>query len=123
MSQFCQFFDSYLRRIHQNFHFRMITLVNVNGFSPNLVCALILWRPVLGLLMGKFCQFLTELSARNTSAFYLKDNNLSKFQWIFTKFDMCIYIVEICFGITHWQILSVFDSYLIMVGYYCFMFY
>ena len=24
------------------FHFRMITLVNVNGFSPNLVCALIL---------------------------------------------------------------------------------
>ena len=34
-----------------------------NGFSPNLVCALILWKSGLGLLMGKFCQVLTELSA------------------------------------------------------------
>ena len=30
-----------------------------NGFSPNLVCALILWRSGLGLLMGKFRQFWT----------------------------------------------------------------
>ena len=36
------------------FRFRMITWVNVNGFSPNLVCALILWRSGLGSLMGKF---------------------------------------------------------------------
>ena len=66
-------------------------------FHKNLVCALILWRPGLGLLMGKVRQFLTELSARNTSVFYFKDNNLSKSQWIFTKFDMCIYVMEICF--------------------------
>ena len=52
---------------------------------------------------------LIELSASNTSIFYIKDNNLSKSQWIFTKFDMCIYIVEICFGIAHWQISSIFD--------------
>ena len=30
------------------------TWVNINGFSQNLVCALILWRSDLGLLMGKF---------------------------------------------------------------------
>ena len=40
------------------FRFRMITWVNINGFSPNLVCALILWRSGLGLLMGKFRQIL-----------------------------------------------------------------
>ena len=36
------------------FCFRMITWVNINGFSPNLVCALILWRSGLGSLMGEF---------------------------------------------------------------------
>ena len=43
------------------FNFLMITLININGFSPNLVCALILWRSALELLMGKFHQFLTEI--------------------------------------------------------------
>ena len=42
---------------HPCFHFRIITWVNANGFSPNLVCALILWRSGLGLLMGQFHQF------------------------------------------------------------------
>ena len=37
----------------------------------------ILWRSALGLLMGKFRQFFTELSAR--------DDYLSKHQWIFTN--------------------------------------
>ena len=46
------------------FRFRVITWVNINRFSPNLVCALILWRSGLGLLMGEFCQILTELTAR-----------------------------------------------------------
>ena len=31
------------------------------------------------------------------------DDNLSKYQWIFTKLGMCIDIVEIWFGITNWQ--------------------
>ena len=48
------------------FRFRKKTRVNIDGFSPNLVCALILWRSGLGLLMGKFCQIFTELSARDT---------------------------------------------------------
>ena len=146
------------------FCFRMITWVNVNGFSPNSVCALILWRSGLGLLMGKFCkfmtelsagntsvfsfpddnfskyhldfhqtwcvcvcvcvcwycgdlvwdcwkfcQFLTELSARDTSVFSFLDKNLSKSKWIFTKLGMCIDIVEVCFAIAHWQISSTFD--------------
>ena len=43
------------------FHFRMITLVNINGFSPNLVFALIMWKSALELLMGIFCQCLTVI--------------------------------------------------------------
>ena len=41
----------------------------MNGFSPNSVCALILWRSGQGLFMGKFHQFLTELPARDRSVF------------------------------------------------------
>ena len=48
---------SYIRL--QYFHFQVITWVNVNGFSPNFVCAIILLRSGLGLLMGKFRQFWT----------------------------------------------------------------
>ena len=91
------------------FHFRMITWVNINGFSSNLVCVLILWRSGLGLLMGKFRQFFTELSAQNTHIF-ISDDNLSKHQWIFTKLGMCIDIVEIWFGIANWQIFSNFEG-------------
>ena len=91
----------------------MITRVNINGFSPNFVCALILWRSGLGLLMGKFRQFLTELFARDTPIFLFPDDNLSKLQWIFTKLGMCINIVEILFGIANGQISSIFDSYLL----------
>ena len=48
------------------FHFWMITRININGFSPDLECALILWRSGLGLLRGKFHQCLTELFSRDT---------------------------------------------------------
>ena len=37
------------------------------------------------------------------------DNNLHNYQWSFTKFGICIDIVEIWFGIVNGQILSVFD--------------
>ena len=61
--------------------------------------------------MRKFCQFLTDLSVRDTSIFSFPDDNLSKYQWIFTKLAiyMCIDIVEICFGIANGQISSFFD--------------
>ena len=68
--QISSIFDSYLPAICPNFHFQMITSVTINGLTPNLVCALILWRSDLGLMNGKFRQFLTELSARDTSVFY-----------------------------------------------------
>ena len=60
--------------------------------------------------MGKFCQFLTEVSARITSVFSFPDDNFSKYQWIFTKLGVCIDIVESYFGIADGKILSVFDS-------------
>ena len=59
-----------------NFCFRMTTWVNISEFSPNLVYALILWRFVLGLLIGKFCQFLSELSAHDTSVFSFLDDRV-----------------------------------------------
>ena len=68
----------------------MMTSVNINGFSPNLVCALILWRSGLGILMRKFRQILTELPARDTPIFSFPDDNLSKCQGILTKIGTCI---------------------------------
>ena len=38
------------------------------------------------------------------------DANMSKHQWIFTKFGMCIDIVEIWFWIANGQISSNFDG-------------
>ena len=72
----------------------------------------------MGLLMGKFCQFLTELSASDTSLFSYLDDNLSKYQWINTKLGVCIDIVEICFGIANGQISFIFDK-LICPQYMC----
>ena len=43
--------------------------------------------------MGKFCQFLTELSASNMSVFSFLDDNFSKYQWIFTKLGMCMALI------------------------------
>ena len=48
--------------LRRYFRFQTITWVNISGFSPNVVYALILWRSGLGLLLGKFSKFLTELS-------------------------------------------------------------
>ena len=58
----------------------------------------------------KILQFLTELSARGMSDCLFLDNNLSKYQWIFTKLGMCIDIVEIQFEIANVQISSIFDK-------------
>ena len=45
--------------------------------------------------MGKFHQFLTELSAHHMSAFSFTDDNLSNFKLIFTKLGKFIDITEI----------------------------
>ena len=72
------------------FCIRMITSVNVDGFSPNLVCALILWRFGLRLRMGKLRHFFTKLSARGTSAFSISGDNMNNYQLIFNKLGVCI---------------------------------
>ena len=59
--------------------------------------------------MDKFCEYLTELSAQDASVFSFLDDNLSKYQCIFTKLSVHIDTVEICFGIAYWQISSIFD--------------
>ena len=59
----------YLHATRLYFHFRTITLVKINGFSPNLVRALILWRSGLGANGYIFNHFLTNLSVRNRSVF------------------------------------------------------
>ena len=41
--QISSIFDSHLSTTYPYFHFWMLTLANKNGFSPNLVCAMILW--------------------------------------------------------------------------------
>ena len=67
----------------------MITWVNINGFLPNFVSALILWKSGFGLLMGKFCHFLTELSVNKLLfSFTFMNDNKGKYQQIFTKFSM-----------------------------------
>ena len=81
------------------FHFQTITSLNINGFSPIFVCVLIFWKIGTEVLMGRFCTVLTELSVRDTSIVSFPDNNLSKSQWIFTKLNMCIDLVEIWFWI------------------------
>ena len=59
-----------------------------------------------GLLVGKFRQTFTELSAQNMPIFLFPDDNLSKHLWIFIKLGMCIDIVEIWFRIADEQISS-----------------
>ena len=108
------------------FRFRVITWVNINGFLPNLVCALILWRSCLGLLIGKCHQILTELFARDATIFSFPDDNLIKRQGILTKLGTCIDSKDIWFGIANWQITSMFwqlsSRDTIIAGYYRFMF-
>ena len=54
------------------------------------VCALILWRSGLGLLMGKFLQIFTELSAPDTTIFSFPDDNLSNCQGTERKFRISL---------------------------------
>ena len=60
------------------------------------------------LLMGKFQQFFTESSARDTPIFSFPDDNLSKLQGILTKLAICIDLKEICFVVAKRQISSNF---------------
>ena len=76
----------------------------------DLICIFILWRSGLGLLMANFSKYLKELSAHDTSDFSFPGDNLSKYQWIFTKLGLCIDIIVIWLGIANGQIWSIFDE-------------
>ena len=66
-SSMCLILSVHLSVIHcPYFHFRVITRIIINVFSPSFVYALILWRSGVVLLLGKFHHFLTELSSRHT---------------------------------------------------------
>ena len=80
----------------------------MNGFSRKLGMCIDIMEICFGISNGQISSIFDRVISHNTSVFYFQDNNLSKSQWIFTKFDMCIYIV-ICFGNAHWQISSIFD--------------
>ena len=73
--------------------------------------ALILWRSALRLLIGKLSIF--DIVICPQYIYFTFRTITSESEWIFSKFDLCIDIVEICFRIAHGQILSIFD---IMVG-------
>ena len=62
--------------------------------------------------MGKFRQFLTELSTHDMSVFSFLDGDFSKCLWIFTKLGVCIGIVQTWVGIADRQISSIFDRVL-----------
>ena len=59
--------------------------------------------------MGKFCHFLTELSARDRSVFSFPDDNFSKCQWMFTKLGVCIHIVNSALGLQKGKFRQFFD--------------
>ena len=52
---------------------------------------------------------MSVLSGRDMFIFSFQDDNLSKYQQIFTKFGVCIDIVEIWFGNANGQIVSIFN--------------
>ena len=90
-------FDCYLPVTPLYFCLQMISLANVNGFLPNLLCALILWRSDVGLLMGKVLSIFDRSYLPATSLVSFTGNNFSKYHWIFTTLGMCINIVEVFF--------------------------
>ena len=53
-----------------------------------------------------------ELSAHDTSVVSFQDKNLCKFQWIFTKLDVCIDIGKIWFGL----VLGKFRQFLTVIS-------
>ena len=59
--------------------------------------------------MGKYCQILTELSARDTPIFSFLDNNLCKCQGILTNLVHALILRRSDLGLLMGKFLSVFD--------------
>ena len=86
------------------FHFRGDNLSKFQWIFTKLGVCIDIMEIWFGILMGKFRQFLTELSARDRYVFSCPIDNFSKYQWIFTKLSLSFDIVEICFGFADCQI-------------------
>ena len=70
----------------------MITLVNVSDFTKFGVCIDIV-EILVGIVDGQILSLFDKLSARDMSLFSLQDDNFSKYQWIFTRLDICIALI------------------------------
>ena len=63
-----------------------------------------------GIANGQISSNFYGVICQDTPIFLFPDDNLSKYQRIFTKLGMCIDIMEILFGIANGQISSMFDK-------------
>ena len=106
--------------------FRSLTWTASDGFYSNFAYTCISGVSGLGLLMGKFCQFLAEVFACCPFVFLFPEDNLYKYQWIFTKLGKCSDIVVIWFGLLmgkFCQFLTELSArHIIVAGYYRFTF-
>ena len=71
-------------------------------------CIFCFWT-ITRVLIGKFHQCLTVLSAHHRSILSFPHDNLSKYQLIFIKLGICIDIMDIWFRTADGQISSIFD--------------
>ena len=85
----------------------MVSSRGVTVFSVNIVYHVLYPAGVLWFHVGRPCVCLSV--CQSSVHILFPDDNLSKHQWIFTKFGMCIDVVEIWFGTTNGQISSNFD--------------
>ena len=92
----------------------------------HLVFALILWRFALGLLMGKFRQVLTELSAWDMPIYLFPDGNFSKCHGNLTNLVHALILRRsgsgLLMGKFHHFLTELSARNMIMAGYYHFTF-
>ena len=88
------------------FRFWTITWVSINRFSPNLVCALILWFWIAN---GQTSSIFTILCLRHVNIFSFPEDNLSKYQQVFTKLGICLW--RSCSGL----LMGIFHKFLTRV--------
>ena len=67
----------------------------------NDTCIVQIW---FGIANGQNTSIFDRIISHDTSIFSFLDNNLSKYQWIFTKLGMCTDIVEILYQMSNGQI-------------------
>ena len=88
-----------------------------SGFSPNLVCALILWRSGLGLLMDKVLQFLIEISARHMIVAGYYNNTLPLSCGGQISLSKILFHVFVCIG-NKWRDRQVYKRYITVQQYH-----